>query len=1239
MKKNTFFLTCLSLCALPAWAQNSPAQIQIIQSPGNGQTRVLSPEEVKMMMQQQQAAPGRSPSNASQQGKMKLLRQLQIDRSTSGIIETRLAEKHKPTVVPELSEEEIKKLPSRQQTERFHAILKQIRVDVTLSNWERFSKTLASLPENEASQIYSHVLQQLTQPAKVTPSPEISATGARPHTQAQYFPANEVLPLAAASPKALDSGTIKLLARLISGGTELLPDFYEQLDKGNKALGKTTPETALNTAELLISAGLLDHVAGYLPTPDEAKKSNNFKATDLISQYHTAAHQARKGKEHLALAWGTSTLLLSEKEAPYDKRVSALYRALSLLPDLQEDTSSKWLKESFATTDAVGYEILSAVGILSSQTRENRDADFRLEQLKIQSAAVNTLLENTKVSPSEWSELLTLYLRNWNQEAEHSYRYDTSTSLRPEMQADSYGNIFYMSRQRSQTNHIKVLPIRSGDLLSFAPSEKWLSLVEDEVRLNYLVDASKLYLKVKEEEKAFPLLETIAQYRPDQAKGLVREMINVWAENHNPNTQNNRYRSSYFYMYGMNQKAEAIPLTRSKQERNLKQLAQLIKKVASLNLGDTFQREFASAFVAAHSTAEVWRLETLEAVFGPMETMNPEVVNSLLSQMRTNLAGLWPDPKLQIEAKTKRTDKELQQQIIKGYAMAKQLCESSLEKYPDNWKLQVNHAALVEEESNYLSSISSHSSHTINKQKAMELFAAGAAKYASKLPLDKTSDESITPYTQWFFGALGSPILQALKNHHQPIPSEYAKIKEALDFITAVDEAAGERHMAMFADALNKSLASVAPDLKFRYLKAAISIVGDHPKFSDGNLLYQYYEDLVTEVKLDAYVDGSTNIDADKPFGLYINLKHTQEIERESNGFQRYLVNQSNTRSGYNYGRPAEDYRDKFEESVRSALAENFEIVSLTFHSSKVQSRSDSKPGWTVTPYAYILLKPKGPQVDTIPPLKIDLDFLDTSGYVVLPITSPAIPISANAPDTERPHRDLKLTMVLDERKLEKDGNLLLEVKATGHGIIPPLDKLIQQSFEGFEVSNIEDRELQIVELDAESDDLAPISSHEWVISLKPIGDSLPASFSFPEPLLPLAKEDGLLRQRYDDVDLLSVEQTVELNKAEAASVNIWLYSAGAAILALLGFFFVKSRKPAPEQIKHNVIALPSDLTPVTLLSYLNKIRESQKLNADQKAKLDQEIKQLQTTYFGPECITPEQEQLKSIAQNWQKAI
>src|SRR5690606_3494244 len=132
----------------------------------------------------------------------------------------------------------------------------------------------------------------------------------------------------------------------------------------------------------------------------------------------------------------------------------------------------------------------------------------------------------------------------------------------------------------------------------------------------------------------------------------------------------------------------------------------------------------------------------------------------------------------------------------------------------------------------------------------------------------------------------------------------------------------------------------------------------------------------------------------EEPFGVFVELRHTREIERESGGFSRYLQNQNNSSSWYyNYGRPLENYRDKFQEGTTGLLNEQFEILSVTFQPEDVHSRADREYGWRVTPYAYVLLKARGPQVDKLPSLKIDLDFLDTSGYIVLPVESPAVPL------------------------------------------------------------------------------------------------------------------------------------------------------------------------------------------------------------------------------------------------------
>ena len=93
-----------------------------------------------------------------------------------------------------------------------------------------------------------------------------------------------------------------------------------------------------------------------------------------------------------------------------------------------------------------------------------------------------------------------------------------------------------------------------------------------------------------------------------------------------------------------------------------------------------------------------------------------------------------------------------------------------------------------------------------------------------------------------------------------------------------------------------------------------------------------------------------------------MDLRHTREIERESGGFSKYLQNQNAQAFGFNYGRPTEDYRDKFEETAREALAESFEVLSVTFNAPDAGSVADVEYGWRVTPYAYVLLQPRGPQ-------------------------------------------------------------------------------------------------------------------------------------------------------------------------------------------------------------------------------------------------------------------------------------
>ncbi|YCM44042.1 hypothetical protein V2O64_22290 [Verrucomicrobiaceae bacterium 227] len=1236
-------VTLLALLSTPAWAQSSPRVIipGIPITPSGGSAKVLPQVRTFVVNsadgQLQPTAVSAAAAAAAAAGAPKdpevfrteLLAKLKFDRTPSGILREQSEARQTPGEEGEseapaevVDEHSLKRKQYQEEVESY-------RRNVVLGRWDEVKAFLATLPEALAKTTYGTLITTLGQPVQVTPRAELVVVGARPHPQKNYFSVDDVLALSDLSPTPPEAVEISRLAKLVPANPT--PEFFAKLAKGTRYLGSGSLEHRVATAALLLDSKHAEQAKSFLPDLAKARESKSYRALNILSRYHAEAHRLDLGNDHLPVAWELALEVLADTAASASARAEALYRAVSLVADLEEGSGQDWLRKTFSDPGGEGFEILAAVGTVGSQSRMVRDANFRLEQSRLQSSAAEAVLATEGLDLSRWKDVFTIYALNWLHEADLSERLDQSTSMRPSAQYDPFGNRFYTSRSQTVSNdRNQPNPIPVGDLLDIVPSPKWISIVDDTVRLTLLEKIPGLFLKVKEHQKAFPFIRQVAESRPETAIDLVKNLINVWAENNNPNQQD-RYRSSYSYYYGYNNQAQTIPLTRSKQERNLTELAELIGEIRDLGLDDSFDKELSSAFITVHSKAEVWRLEALQSVFGDLKKLDADTVASLIERMRINLAALWPDPKLQEEYKTKRTDKEKDQQVLEGYEMARLVTAHACEKFPESSRLLTQLAALSYEKSNYLSGKQPQADHSSNKRAALDDLARAAGLYAATLPLEDESEESTAAFETWFFASLGSPLLEALKNHHQPVGSEFPKIKAALE---SLPEGARERHLEKFARTLNSRITNVSPDLKFRFLEAALSITGEHDEMATSSEIYDYYRDLVTEIELVASLDGSDQVGRE-PFGLFVNLHHTREIERESGGFQRYLQNQNNSTSfSYNFGRPTEDYRDKFEKAARAALEEHFEIISVTFHTDKIESHTSARPGWRTTPYVYFLLKSKGPQIDTIPPLKIDLDFLDTSGYVVLPISSANLPVDSSGEAEERPFRELKVTMTLDEREAEEKGNWYLEVKTRSEGLVPPLASLLELPPAGFELAGTGDQDLQIDELSTQTDDGAPLSSHEYRISLKPTGEA-PAAFTFPAltetATAALAAEDAILRQRYVDVDLLPVGETVELAVKPGSSLWMWLLGIGVLIAAGAIWLWSKMSSSGSDESQANTgPALPSQLTPVTLLHWLRRLEPN--VADDRKPALQSEIKTLESQAFAKGAPKLE---LEKIAQTW----
>lgn len=1171
------------------------------------------------------AAAAKSKSEST--NRLKTLAKLKLNRLPSNILETwykdgeRSGEQDLPPAP---------RLAFLASDARFKRAVKQLENDFTLGNWNEVGAFLAKIPHENAKVVYRQILTSASNSNALTfQGGNAVRSQVDPRAlQPQYLTFDDLFSIAAIAPKKTD-------AKNEVGLPDEYLNFFASAFRATIARGNMSEDlitrlemelenkpvvfTKRQCAKLLFSAGLAMDVGEFLPELALAMSNNDHEALNLLSQYQLALYSKEKKTEHLEGAWNVTQAILAAEDVDETQRNAALGRAVELSSQVKTELGNKWLNDSFVAKPEVGMEVLGAIGVDTSKSLKTspRNPETRLDRLKLQDEAVTALFQASPEQASEWKKLLELLAVNWLREAEISYSDDKSSSMGPTMQRDQYGNIFYSNTGSSisRSRNLRLSAIGTGDLLEIRPSEDWLALVGPTLRPKFDSVLAQLYLKVAEEDLALPYIEKLGKDHPEKAESLVNEYISVWTRNHNPNSDRRRT-NSYMFMYGFESRAESIPLTRSKQNRNLEELAGLVVRLNKLIENKLDEKLVVMAFVSCHSTAEVYELDEIEKVFGPVGEIDSETIAVLASSMRRNLAGMWRDAKVQKDKKTKRKKKEIEKEVVDGYLLAQRLVENAIARDQDSWQLIRTQAELLHDENNYRAGIKNSSEFSPRRKEAMALFQASAERYARQVEQMEPSEYvKYSPFTSWFYASLGACDLGLIENKNRTDPKQASLIREG---ILSLPKAVSEFHMAQFANSLFNRMSSVKPQLKHKYLDLGLSIVGDHKQASEAIKVHEYYKDLVSEIRLETRVDGDARVGFDQPFGVYVDLVHTKEIERESGGFGRYLQNQnSSVAFSYNYGRPTNDYRDKFEESVRETFSEQFEVMSVTFQKPDVQSIPSNKPGWRVTPYAYILLKSRGPQVDKVPPAHLDLDFLDTSGYAILPVESAVLPVES-ASALPRPIGKLSVTQILDERQAG-EGKLVLEIKASGQGLVPELDSIVSIAPDDFEISEIQDNGVSVSQFDPTTRKPTINSDRSWLVSLeaKPELAEKPATFSFPQANVEI---EDLIFQRYNDADLAVAEATIKLNAdygKRSSAKTIWavigILSFGVAILVgVIGY-----RRRTPEAQENREIVLTENISPFAAISMLQDIYDSDGVSDERKSELATTITKLEAHYFG----------------------
>ena len=1024
-----------------------------------------------------------------------------------------------------------------------------------------------------------------------------------------------------------------LLKQTVEAGYDQKP-FHDKVREGTTYFGGKELGNRLTAAHLYMQCDLYDEAEKYIPAVDDEKYHANIYVLRIWKQIADSRFSEKRENEWLNIVWDINQNIFLAESSEQTDIDNALSRLIDISPQMDKEIGQKWLDDSFVESPERGVQILAALGKLSSNnvaTATSTNDEDRLRMLKLQNRAVEKVLEVSPETAKEWGSTLTLLAQNWISEAKISV--DEAPNGNNDMEVDYYGNYYWNNYNSNSKNPIKII-----ELLPLLPSDKWQSHITPLLLTKIKETRAQLHMHIKEFDDSFEIIRELAEADKEIGKELAEEFLRVWTDFNNPNSSRNQ-RNSYYYSYGYDQKAESIPLTRSKQDRSLTELAIWAKKVRSLPVEDIDEDLLVTAFQTCYSAAEVFSLERMEAVLGDISKLKPETIASLSQTMRGNLAGQWLSVKNQEENKTKRTAPEILQEVYRGYLVAREMTEQALSANEDNWELHLAKACLEMDQNEFLQTMTqglkvkrpgSHKYSELRKQ-SMKSFEEAAELYIQKAGELERNEIETDVFDRWFYASLGAVDLGRLTAKTLPMKSEFPKIKAAIEKLPA-DLA--EIHMSQFANNLFARMSPIPPELKFRYLEKGFEVVGDHPRAWEAKELYQYYKDLIGEIKLGLRLDGDEKVGTDL-FGVYVDLVHTAEIEREAGGFSKYVQNQKQMRYSYNYGRPEEDYQDKFAEGVGAALEEHFDVLSITFMSADgMESRPTNLPGWRVTPYAYITLQAKGSEKDRVPPVSIDMDFLDTSGFVVIPVESTELVIDCKTEPTIRPFDALEITRTLDERQIN-DGKLIMEVTAKAEGLIPSLDQLIDLDLEDWEIveGGISDQGCLPSSFDMESPRIQILSDRSWSVEYKAKDEAAEANeFVFSDVKVE-AKENKI--QRYEDADLVAAESTIQLSKDLAKPNYTWLWiSIPLVCLALIGIIALAYFRPETTQQAKEGFEVPEDVNAFTVLSLLKDIKRTNGIDQQQKEELDVSINRIEKFYFG-EDKDVEAEDLMSLASTW----
>ena len=1092
-------------------------------------------------------------------------------------------------------------------------------------DWSGVRKELSTMPEDLAVKIYDKMLVDLT-------------SNRKPVIQLE-----DVMGIVDAAPAALTSDNVRKLGQLLGIAVPVSESYWlaDRLQKGSNKLGGKEPEKRLLAARILISGGFKDLARTYLPPNEKIDEIADEKIRkELLTFAATQEDREAIQRTEVQRIWDDNIQILIDVEisgarnSDRSKAMSAISKVINQVP---HNTLAPIFKDLVKSNPDAAIKLLVALQ-RKIQSDGNGDIETRTSNIDLQSAVANQLGDLVEPGEQPWTQVIEMMADFWANEAENTF-----------------------TQKAAPKPQKFILP---EDMLAHAPSGKWVESLTAATRDRIDVAVSRLILTGAQFDQAAERIVEIGKRSPRAGAALAEDFLGIWATNHNPEIPDTLRRKFNL------PEGTRIPVTPIMMEKNINSLAKMMTLFREAEIAPSDYSKVVDAFDLAYSSAETYRTSHIEKVFGSMTTMDEPLFFLILSRMSGNLGERWRTMDVQKSGMTHRDETQTLEMVRKGYATALKLIDEWAASHEDNSRALTLAGTLLVDwgDFEYFQELVSNEArmrlagYKEKNLQAQDYFNRGAEAYGQETANMAAGDYRVDAYLGWFNGLLGIGSNGQINLSKAMNRAALNRIRKQMETLPGK---ASSAHINLFAKIVNQRLSDEAEplheDLKYRYLASALVITKDNPFTLGATKKVDYLDQLLSEVRLQTRVDGPNTVGRDQDFGIIVSIVHTEAMGRAAN-FGQYLSNEEGAgRTTSTKSSPlvrkmltAQGPRDLLELNITESLSPFFDIQTITFATADAKPRQTAEPGWEETVLAYLHVRAIDAIVDKIPPVKLDLKFVDLSGPVTIPAESAETIIKvATDPVKARPATQVEVTQTLDNRELNINGSLNLEVTATATGLVPDLDDLLDlKAADAVAVRNINAHEgLQITEFNAWGDEVAPHSERRWTISLN--GDQVrasetPINFHFPKVR---AADATAINRSYTDMNLTTLtEPTVQLSREITASEVVQvaannpyflpgIIAGGILLLIIIISAVVMGRRPPRERPlrARDVFTMPTEVDGFAVVALLRRLCTSPLVNLKdkQQQELEVDLKQVEQACFGADDAEISEPELRSLVSKW----